>query len=36
MIFLQKGVILDSKPKGLCYLLAKAPVLAIKQFILRL
>ncbi|EAC1773374.1 hypothetical protein D7G29_26610 [Salmonella enterica] len=35
MIFLHKGVILDSKPKDLCYLLVKAPVLALKQFILR-
>ncbi len=31
-----KGVILDSKPKDLCYLLVKAPVLALKQFILRM
>ena len=36
MIFLHKGVILDSKPKDLCYLLVKAPVLALKQFILRM
>ncbi|TNL04862.1 hypothetical protein CYD30_23150 [Kosakonia cowanii] len=36
MIFLQKGVILDSKPKDLCYLLVKAPVLALKQFIRRM